>query len=38
MNAQQFPNLDQLRLSQDFHNQVGVKKVIITVPATSPPF
>ena len=29
-------NLDRLRLSQDFANQVGVKKAILTVPVRKP--
>ena len=36
MDDKQFANLDQLRLSQDFHNQVGVKKAILTVPVRKP--
>ena len=29
-------NLERLRLSQDFQNQVGVKKAILTVPVRKP--
>ena len=36
MNDDALPNLDRLRLSQDFQNQVGVKKAILTVPVRKP--
>lgn len=31
-----FGNLDNLKLSQDFHTQVGVKKILVRVPVRKP--